>query len=180
MKSALPYPFARLFAPPLPGWLQQGGMALIKTPELKVNLRNPDLAAKLARLEKLEWLLEQAITIPVIGKKTGLDAILGLIPGGGDLIAGALGSYIIVDAVHAGMPKRTILRMMWNLGVDTAVGAIPLAGDIFDFFYSSNGKNLKLLKKHLAKHAPSTVAQPPTGVTRMDNLSGAPGRAQAA
>ncbi len=145
----------------------------------EMKLPAPDMAAKLARLEQLEWLLERAVTIPILGKKTGLDALLGLIPGGGDLIAGALGSYIIVEAVHAGVPKFTVLRMMWNLGFDTAVGAIPIAGDIFDFFYSSNGKNLKLLKTHLAKQAPKEN-QPPTGVTRMDNLSGAPGRAQAA
>ncbi len=135
-----------------------------------------DLAAKLARLEKLGWLLEHAITVPFLGRKTGLDAILGLIPGGGDLIAGALGSYLIVEAVHARAPKWLIARMLWNLGVDTTIGAIPIAGDIFDFFYSSNSKNFKLLKAHLLKRQ----NQPPTGVTRMGNLSGAPGRAQAA
>jgi hypothetical protein len=149
---------------------------LIKAPEFKFDLKNPDLAAKLDRLEKLEWLLERAVTIPILGKKTGLDAILGLIPGGGDLITGALGSYIIMEAVHAGMPKRTIFRMMWNLGFDTAVGSIPVAGDIFDFFYSSNTKNLKILKAYLLKHAASKP-QPPMGVTRTDTRSGAPGRA---
>jgi Domain of unknown function (DUF4112) len=142
-------------------------------------LLEPNIAAKLDRLTKLEWALERAITLPILGKKAGVDAILGLIPGGGDLIAGALGSYIIVEAVHARAPKRLIARMMWNLGFDTTIGAIPIAGDIFDFFYSSNTKNLKLLKAHLEKQVAKTP-QPPTGVTRITSLSGAPGRAHAA
>jgi Domain of unknown function (DUF4112) len=139
----------------------------------------PDIAAKLARLEKLEELLERAITLPFFGNKTGLDAILGLIPGGGDLIAGALGSYFIIEAVHARAPKWLIARMIWNLGLDTTLGAVPIAGDIFDFFYKSNTKNLKLLKAWLEKQAAKS-SQPPTGVTRIASLSGAPGRSQTA
>jgi hypothetical protein len=153
-------------------------MALIKTPEFKFDLKNPDLVAKLDRLNKLEWAMEQAVTIPVFGKKTGLDAIVGLIPGG-DLLMGLVGGYIIVEAVHARAPKRLIARMLWNLGVDTAIGSVPIAGDLFDFFYSSNSKNLKLLKAHLEKHA-LVQDQSRTGGTPTESRSGAPGRAQLA
>jgi hypothetical protein len=152
-------------------------------PSFKIDLSNPDLVAKLTRLNKLEWAMEQAITIPMFGKKTGLDAIVGLLPGG-DFLMGIVGSYIIVEAVHARAPKRLIARMLWNLGVDTAIGSIPVAGDLFDFFYSSNSKNLKLLKAHLEKHAlvpdQSRTGAPPTGVTAIARRSGAPGRAQVA
>jgi hypothetical protein len=142
-------------------------------------LLEPNIQAKLDRLTKLEWALERAITLPIIGKKAGLDAVLGLIPGAGDLIAGALGSYIIVEAVHARAPKWLIARMMWNLGFDTTLGAVPIVGDIFDLFFASNTKNIKLLKAHLEKQAAKTP-QPPTDVTRITSLSGAPGRAQTA
>jgi Domain of unknown function (DUF4112) len=117
----------------------------------------PDYHAKISRLNRLEWFLERSVTVPIFGKKTGVDALLGLIPGGGDLIAGALGSYIIVEALHARAPRAMIIRMMWNLGFDTLVGSVPIAGDLFDFFYSSNGKNLKLLKSHLESIAPRNV-----------------------
>jgi Domain of unknown function (DUF4112) len=131
------------------------------TDEKLNKLRNwfdaPDYHAKISRLNRLEWFLERSVTIPILGKKTGVDALLGLIPGGGDIIAGALGSYIIAEALHARAPKAMIIRMVWNLGFDTLVGSVPIAGDLFDFFYSSNGKNLKLLKSHLESIAPRNV-----------------------
>ncbi len=142
----------------------------------------PDHHAKLSRLNRLEWLLERSVTIPLLGKKTGVDALLGLIPGGGDIIAGALGSYIIAEAIHAKAPRALIIRMTWNLGFDTLVGSIPVAGDLFDFFYSANGKNLKLLKAHLESIAPRNVIidQRAIDVTRSDKRSGAPGRSHTA
>ena len=75
----------------------------------------------------------------------------------GDVIAGLMGAYLIWEARNLGMPKWKLWRMAGNLGVDTALGAIPLVGDAFDLFFRSNSRNLKIIKRHLDKHHPGTI-----------------------
>lgn len=108
------------------------------------------------RIDAMEQLLERSITLPGINRKIGLDAIVGLIPIGGDVLTAGMGLYMVWEARNLGMPKWRLLQMMANIGVDTAVGAIPLAGDVLDFFYRSNSKNLRIIKRHLDKHHPAT------------------------
>ena len=87
-------------------------------------------------------------SIPVGGGYSiGLDPIIGLIPGIGDLIGTAVSSFIIFQAQRAGVPKATVLRMMANVAIDSAVGAIPFAGDAFDFVFKANQKNLELYRE---------------------------------
>jgi hypothetical protein len=112
-------------------------------------MEKPHLVRSYARLAALEYWLERAIEIPILRRKIGLDGILGLIPGFGDALAGALGAYILVEAWRADMPKSQILSMALRLGLDTGVGMIPLAGDLWDFFYAANSQNLKAVKAHL-------------------------------
>lgn len=119
------------------------------------NRRDP--AALRKRVETLEILLERSFTIPGINRPVGLDAIVGLVPVVGDVIAAVMGAYLIWEARNLGMPKWKIWRMMGNLGVDTALGAIPLVGDAFDLFFRSNSRNLKIIKRHLDKHHPGTM-----------------------
>ena len=116
-----------------------------------------DPAALRKRVETLEFLLERSFTIPGINRPVGLDAIVGLVPVVGDVISGLMGAYLIWEARNLGMPKWKIWRMIGNLGVDTALGAIPLAGDAFDFLFRSNSRNLKIIRKHLDKHHPGTM-----------------------
>ena len=116
-----------------------------------------DPAALRKRIETLEILLERSFTIPGINRPVGLDAIVGLVPVVGDVITAIMGGYLIWEARNLGMPKWKIWRMMGNLGVDTALGAIPLVGDAFDLLFRSNSRNLKIIKKHLDKHHPGTV-----------------------
>ena len=116
-----------------------------------------DPAALRKRVETLEILLERAFVIPGINRPVGLDAIVGLVPVVGDIIAATMGAYLIWEARNLGMPKWKIWRMVGNLGVDTALGAVPLVGDAFDFFFRSNTRNLKIIKKHLDKHHPGTI-----------------------
>ncbi|GAM03906.1 MULTISPECIES: DUF4112 domain-containing protein [Novosphingobium] len=123
--------------------------------EMELPLGNDPMAIR-RRVEALEYVLERAVTVPGINRKVGLDAIVGLVPVAGDMIAAALGLYIVWEARKLGMPKWQIARMMANVGVDTALGAIPLAGDLFDFLYRSNSRNLKIILKHLDKHHPHT------------------------
>lgn len=122
---------------------------------LNVNRRDP--AALRKRVEMLEMVLERSFVIPGINRPVGLDAIVGLVPVVGDFVAAAMGAYLIWEARNLGMPKWKLWRMMGNLGVDTAIGAIPVAGDAFDFLFRSNSRNLKIIKRHLDKHHPATV-----------------------
>ncbi len=108
------------------------------------------------RVEALERVLERAIEVPGTNRKVGLDAIVGLVPVAGDLVAAALGLYLVWEARNLGMSKWQIARMTANVGVDTALGAIPIAGDLFDFVFRSNSRNLRMIRKHLDRHHPET------------------------
>jgi hypothetical protein len=81
------------------------------------------------------------------GFRIGLDPVLGLIPGLGDMISAAASSVIVVQAHRAGIPRPTLLRMVANVGIDAAVGAIPFLGDIFDFAFRANQRNLLLYRE---------------------------------
>ena len=108
------------------------------------------------RVESLEQLLEGMFEVPVLGRRIGLDAILGLVPVVGDAITAAMGLYLVWEARNLGMPRWQLWRMAGNVGIDTLVGAVPVAGDLFDLLYRSNTKNLKIIRKHLDKHHPAT------------------------
>ncbi len=108
------------------------------------------------RVEAMEQLLERSFHIPGTRIPVGLDSIIGLVPVLGDLVTAAMGAYMIWEARNLGMSKWKLVRMTANVGIDTALGAIPLAGDAFDFLWRSNSKNLRIIKKHLDKHHPGT------------------------
>ncbi|MCC6926144.1 DUF4112 domain-containing protein [Novosphingobium sp.] len=108
------------------------------------------------RIEALERLLERLVEVPLVGRKVGLDALLGLLPVGGDVISGAMGLYLVWEARNLGLPRWQLWRMAGNVGIDTLLGAVPVAGDLFDFVYRSNTRNLKILRRHLDKHHPGT------------------------
>lgn len=108
------------------------------------------------RIEALEFALERSIALPGIGRKVGLDSIVGLIPVAGDAIAAVMGLYLVWEARNLGMSKWQLARMTANVGFDTLVGAVPVAGDLFDFVFRSNSRNLKIIRKHLDKHHPQT------------------------
>jgi hypothetical protein len=108
------------------------------------------------RIETMELLLERSFVIPGINRPVGLDSIAGLIPIVGDIVTAAMGAYIVWEANNLGIPKWKLWRMAGNIAFDTAVGAIPIAGDLFDFMFRSNSRNLKIIKRHLDKHHPAT------------------------
>lgn len=109
------------------------------------------------RVEAMEALLERGFTMPVLNRQFGLDFILGLIPVIGDIIAAAMGSWLVWEARNLGMPRWKIARMFANIGVDLAVGAVPFVGDAVDFVFRSNTRNLRIIKKHLDRHHPETT-----------------------
>jgi len=108
------------------------------------------------RVEALELVLERAFHIPGTKIPVGLDSIVGLIPVVGDIITAAMGAYMVWEARNLGMSKWQLTRMAANVGIDTAIGFVPIAGDAFDFFWRSNTKNLRIIKKHLDKHHPGS------------------------
>ncbi len=109
------------------------------------------------RVEALERLLEGLVTIPGTNQRVGLDVILDIIPVGGSVVAAIMGSYLAWEARNLGMPKSAIVRMAGNIGIDALLGAIPLIGAVPDFFFRSNTRNLKIIKKHLDRHHPKTT-----------------------
>jgi len=104
------------------------------------------------RVEAMEKVLERMFVIPGINKPVGLDVILDLIPGIGDVAAAALGAYIVWEARNLGMSRWQISRMAGNVGFDFLLGLIPWIGAVPDFFFRSNSRNLKIIKRHLDTH----------------------------
>lgn len=115
-----------------------------------------DVQSVRRRIEAMEHLLERSFRIPGINYPIGLDSIVGLVPVVGDVVTAAMGSYIVWEARNLGLPKWKLWRMAGNIVFDTAVGAIPIAGDAFDLLFRSNTRNLRIVKKHLDKHHPAS------------------------
>ena len=109
------------------------------------------------RVEAMERILERLVVIPGIKRPVGLDVILDVVPIAGSVAAAALGSYIVWEARNLHMSKTQIARMAGNVGVDWALGLIPFIGAIPDFFFRSNSRNLRIIKRHLDKHHPATA-----------------------
>jgi len=107
--------------------------------------------AAVQRLERLSRLLDSSFRIPGTRIRTGLDPLIGLIPGVGDLAGAALSTYLVAEAARLGIPRRTLARMMTNVGIETIVGAIPILGDLFDVAFRANRRNVKLLENALRR-----------------------------
>jgi hypothetical protein len=99
-------------------------------------------------VERLAWLMDRSIPI---GDRwsIGLDGIIGLFPGVGDLAATIVSALIVARATQDGLPRGAIGRMMANLAVDSLLGSVPVVGDLFDFAYKANTKNIKIYRDHL-------------------------------
>jgi len=112
-----------------------------------VEPRQPD-RPNVRGLEQIAWLMDRAITIPGTRITVGLDALLGLLPVGGDVLTGLIQTGIVLVALfHYRVPRAVAARMAANVLLDTALGAVPLLGDAFDVFFKANTRNLKLLQQ---------------------------------
>jgi hypothetical protein len=109
------------------------------------------------RVEAMEKLLERLFVIPGTNRPVGLDVVLDLVPVVGSTAGALLGAYLAWEARNLGMPKRHIARMAGNIGVDWLFGLIPWVGAVPDFFFRSNSRNLRIIKRHLDKHHPETA-----------------------
>lgn len=112
--------------------------------------KSPFNSQKIKRLRRISQVLDNAIQIPGTKQRIGLDPILGLIPGGGDTITGALGAYIIIEAARMGIPRDIIWKMVGNILLDSVAGTVPVVGDLFDVAWKANVMNMALLESHLS------------------------------
>jgi Domain of unknown function (DUF4112) len=109
--------------------------------------QSADTNARLQRIRSLAWLLDNSIPLPG-GYRIGVDALIGLVPGLGDALGAVLSAYIINEARILGAPRSILMRMTGNVLIETAIGAIPFAGDLFDAAFKANSRNLALLAQY--------------------------------
>jgi hypothetical protein len=129
-------------------------MAIPRNERLRVPLGS-DPASVRRRIESMERLLERAIVIPGINRPLGLDAILSLIPFAGTTAGVVLGAYAMWEARNLNMSKWQMARMSANTGFDWLLGLIPVLGAIPDFFFRSNTRNLRIIRRHLDRKHPA-------------------------
>ncbi|ABC28877.1 conserved hypothetical protein [Hahella chejuensis KCTC 2396] len=107
--------------------------------------------ATLTRLRKLAYRLDSQFRIPVVGVRVGWDSLIGLVPLAGDIVGGCLSLYLLWQAWRIKAPKRLLLRMLANIGVEVLGGAAPLIGDVFDIYWKANQRNMDMLAVYLEK-----------------------------
>ncbi len=122
--------------------------ASIAAPEID-GTADRDTAQTLRRLCRLATLLDDRFGIPGTNVRFGLDAVVGLVPGVGDLAGAAMSGYFVLEGRRLGVPKRLLMKMVGNIAVDVVVGAIPIVGDLADIQWKANRKNVHLLIDHL-------------------------------
>jgi hypothetical protein len=111
----------------------------------------PPGPTELVWLERTAWLLDDAIRVPIVNWRIGLDPLIGLIPGAGDTVAAIMAAVMLASAAKRGVPGVILARMGINIGVDYLIGLVPFVGDLGDFAFKSNRKNLELLRRHTAE-----------------------------
>lgn len=118
-----------------------------------------DAAGVRRRLDRMEYLLERAVRIPGTNKRLGLDVILDFIPVGGSVVAAAMGTWLAWEARNLGVSRGTVVKMGANIGFDMLLGAIPIVGAIPDYFFRSNTRNMKLIRRWLDEHHPPVAGE---------------------
>lgn len=103
---------------------------------------------RIARLNRLARLMDTALRIPGTNVRFGADALIGLVPGIGDAGAALIGLFIVNEARRLGLPAHKLFRMVANLGIDAAVGALPIAGDVFDVYFKAHKRNIAIILDH--------------------------------
>ena len=118
---------------------------------------NEDRAQALGEVEALAWLLDNSIPVPGTGgRRFGIDALIGFVPGIGDAVSGALGLLVVWRGSRMGLPRVVVARMLLNTLLDVAVGSIPVLGDAFDLWFKASSRNLALMRRHIERPDTST------------------------
>jgi hypothetical protein len=114
-------------------------------------------SASPADVEALAWLLDNSIPIPGTGRRIGLDALVGLVPGLGDMLSGGLGLVVVLRGAQLGVPGIVLARMLANVAIDFVIGSVPLIGDAFDLWFKANMRNVRLIRRHAVAPGASTA-----------------------
>ena len=101
------------------------------------------------RLDRLAYYLDSSIPVPGSNARVGIDALIGLIPGIGDTLGAIVSSYILSEAARLGAPKTVLMKMAFNILLDTSVGVVPVMGDLFDFAWKANQRNVNILEEYM-------------------------------
>lgn len=113
---------------------------------------NDSVEETLRRLRRISHTMDEAIRLPG-GYRIGLDGIIGLIPGFGDTAGAVVSSYLIAESARLGVPSRILALMMYNVLVEAFIGLIPFLGDLFDFAWKANLRNVRLLEGHIGERS---------------------------
>jgi len=105
--------------------------------------------AILKQVNTLAWMLDNSIPIPILNYRIGVDALIGLIPGFGDIAGSLISSYIVLQAIRLGAPRTVLVRMVVNVAIELIVGIVPVVGDFFDATFKANARNVELLNEAL-------------------------------
>lgn len=111
----------------------------------------------LKRIRRVVRLLDGRWGIPFTRYRFGLDSVIGLIPGAGDVVTTAVAAWVIKEAAKLGLPRHVVARMVANVLIDFVIGSVPVLGDVADVFFKANLRNLDLLERHLSKRDPLDV-----------------------
>jgi hypothetical protein len=111
------------------------------------------------QLGQLAWVLDSSFRVPGTRFRFGLEPIIGLVPGAGDVLGAALGFYIVARAVQHRLPAIVVARMVANTLLDLVIGVVPIVGDVFDFVYRSNSRNMALFERHAREPGADTRSE---------------------
>lgn len=116
-----------------------------------LNAVSPSHGDAIRRMELVARILDTAFVVPGTTQRFGIDAIIGLVPGVGDVVTTLFSSYIIWEARNLGVSRFAIARMLANLAIHASVGALPLVGDLFDAFFRVNQRNMRIVHSQLRR-----------------------------
>ena len=136
------------------------GRTTVRNSALPTNQKTSTI---LNQVDRLAWLLDNSIHIPIINYRIGLDALIGLIPGLGDAAGLIVSSFIVLQAIRLRAPRAILLRMVFNIVMEALVGLIPVLGDLFDATFKANARNVRLLRMALEEPANSRALNAASG-----------------
>ncbi len=112
------------------------------------NLKEANLTGKLKWVERVAYLLDEKFRFPGTKFRFGLDPVINLIPIAGDISGFLVAAALVWVMARHGVSRKVLILMLLNIFLDAIIGAIPLIGQVFDFYYKANSRNIKLLKEH--------------------------------
>ncbi len=116
-----------------------------------VDSRAQSALTRLRAIQRLAWMIDGAFRIPGTKFRFGLNSLIGLTPAAGDAILAAISLYIVYEAHLLGLPREKLLRMIGNVGIEAAIGAVPVLGDLFDVVFKANLRNLAIIEEHIGQ-----------------------------